>query len=366
VEGVVLILAVLGFSISRDLPILAILKGIGTRTPAVARHPAAESRAVAPEPSSWFSQNASSLRFILPSYLLLAGAVIATAILNGSGFRPSSYFTTLLVFASFLAVLGLGQGAVVIAGGLDLSVAWTITLPAIVVTSYANGSDAAAIWAIPLALALGALIGLLNGVLVIGFRLSPIIATLAVGSMLEGAALVFSGGAPTGAAPPALAAFVNARLLGLPPVIWFLALFVIAATLLLDRSGFGRRVRAVGYNEWAARLSGVRTGNVVIAAYVLSGFCSAVVGLLLAGFTAQAYYDMGKPYLLASIAVVVLGGASITGGRGHYIGILGGALLFTALSSMLASTSLPEAVRNIIYGLVLLGAVLMLRERQSR
>ena len=99
---------------------------------------------------------------------------------------------------------------------------------------------------------------------------------------------------------------------------------------------------------------------------MLSGFCAALVGLLLAGFTAQAYYDMGKPYLLASIAVVVLGGTSITGGRGHYIGILGGALLFTALSSMLASTSLPEAVRSIIYGLVLLGAVVMLRERQSR
>jgi ribose transport system permease protein len=177
---------------------------------------------------------------------------------------------------------------------------------------------------------------------------------------------VFSSGAPTGAAPPSLAAFLNGRLFGLPPVVWFLPLFVIAATLLLDWSGFGRRLRAVGYNEWAARLSGVRTENVTVAAYVLSGFCGALVGLLLAGFTAQAYYDMGKPYLLASIAIVVLGGTSITGGRGHYIGIFGGALLFTALSSMLASTSLPEAVRNIIYGLVVLGAVLMLRERTTR
>ena len=110
----------------------------------------------------------------------------------------------------------------------------------------------------------------------------------------------------------------------------------------------------------------VALSAVVVAAYMLSGFCAALVGLLLAGFTAQAYYDMGKPYLVASIAVVVLGGTSITGGRGHYIGILGGALLFTALSSMLASTALPEALRSIIYGLVLLGAVLMLRERQSR
>lgn len=364
-EGLVLIIAVLGFSLGRDLPLFAMIRRLGPRPPAarlrdLPRHDASANQ------GSWLSRNGARLGFILPSYALLVAAILATAAINGSGFRPGSYVVTLLVFTSFLAVLGLGQGAVIIAGGLDLSVAWTITLPAIVVTTYANGSDAAAIWAIPLALALGALIGLLNGLLVVGFRISPIIATLAVGSILEGAALVFSGGAPTGAAPPALAAFLSGRLFGLPPVVWVLPLFVIAATLLLDRSGFGRRLHAVGYNEWAARLSGVRTDGIVIAAYMLSGFCAALVGLLLAGFTAQAYYDMGKPYLLASIAIVVLGGTSITGGRGHYIGIVGGALLFTALSSMLASTSLPEAVRNIIYGLVLVGAVLMLRERTTR
>jgi ribose transport system permease protein len=313
----------------------------------------------------WIARHAMTWRFVMPAYLLLAAAVAVTVAIYGSGFAPGSYLVTLLTFGSFLAILGLGQGAVVIAGGLDLSVTWTITFPAIVVTTFANGSDLRAIWAIPLALAIGAAIGLVNGVLVVGFRLSPIIATLAVGGMLEGTALVFSGGAPTGAAPPALAWFVNGRFAFLPPVVWFLFAFCVAATLLLDRSGFGRRLHAVGNSEWVSRLSGVRTGRVVIGTYMLNGLCSAVVGLLLAGFTAQAYYDMGKPYLLASIAVVVLGGVSITGGRGHYLGILGGALLFTALSSMLSGTSLPEAVRSIIYGVVLLGAVAMLRDRRS-
>jgi ribose transport system permease protein len=159
---------------------------------------------------------------------------------------------------------------------------------------------------------------------------------------------------------------VNGRWLGLPPIVWFTAAFAVFATLLLNRSAFGRRLRAVGNSEWIARLSGVRTGSVVVGAYVLSGLCSALVGLLLAGFTAQAYYDMGRPYLLASIAVVVLGGTSITGGRGHYVGILGGALLFTALGSMLSGTALPEALRSVIYGVVLLGAVAMLRDREAR
>jgi ribose transport system permease protein len=112
-----------------------------------------------------------------------------------------------------------------------------------------------------------------------------------------------------------------------------------------------------------ARLSGVHIRLVTVSVYVLSGLCSAIVGLMLAGFADQAYYDMGKPYLLASIAVVVLGGTRITGGRSHYLGILGGALLFTAMGSMLQTTSLPEAVRSIIYGTVLLLAVILLRDQ---
>ena len=190
-----------------------------------------------------------------------------TAVITGGDFSLGSYLTTLLVFASFLAVLGVGQGAVVLAGGLDLSIAWSITFPAIVVTTYASGSNADAVWAMPLALGIGAMIGLVNGVLVVGARLSPIIATLATASILEGTALVFSDGAPTGAAPPMLAWFVNGRLLGLPPVVYFLAVFVILATLLLDRSAFGRRLHAVGMNAWVAKLSGVRTGAVIIAAF---------------------------------------------------------------------------------------------------
>jgi ribose transport system permease protein len=368
---VVLILAVLGFSRLRQLPIwdaLSHLRGPfpqrgGTST---ALPPHRVSPGALTAVPGWFARNRAMMRFIAPAWILLLLTIVATRLVVGPGFSLGNYLVVLLVFGSFLAILGLGQGAVIMAGGLDLSVAWTITFPAIVLTALANGSDGIALWAVPLALLVGALVGLANGILVVGFHLSPIIATLATGSILEGTALVFSGGAPTGSTPPSIVWFVNGRVGGLPPLVWFLFAFVLIATLGLDRSAFGRRLRAVGKNGWVARLSGVRTESVRLAVYVLSGFCAALVGILLAGFTAQAYYDMGKPYLLASIAVVVLGGTSITGGRGHYVGILGGALLFTALSSMLASTSLPEAVRNIIYGFVLLCAVIMLRERQSR
>jgi ribose transport system permease protein len=299
---------------------------------------------------------------IFPSYVLLAAAVVATGIIYSGGLSIGMYLTTFATFATFLAILGLGQGAVVIVGGLDLSVPWAITFPALVMTTLANGSDAAALWAVPLALIVGAIIGLANGALIVGAEISPIIATLAVGGLLEGTALVLSGGAPIGVAPPIVSWFVNGRVADVPPIAGFAVVFCIGATLLLNRSGFGRQVFAVGNSPWAAKLSGVPTGRVVLAVYVLSGLCSAIVGLLIAGLTSQVYFSMGKPYLLASIAAVILGGTSITGGRGHYVGILGGALLFTSLGSMLSGTNLPEAVRDVIYGGVILFAVATLRD----
>ena len=370
VEGAILLIAVLALGTHAELPNLGSIRSYWTGRASRSDRSGPTIAQVAPNAGSdrqravgWFARNVHTLRFVLPAYAILIVVLGATAAINGGNFKFGTYLVSLLTFGSFLAILGLGQGAVVTAGGLDLSVPWAITFPAIVVTTYANGSDSAATWAIPLALCIGAGIGFFNGALVAGLGISPIIATLATGSMLEGIALVFSHGAPIGNSPPALLWFLNGRIGGLPPAVWFLAMFVVIGTLVLNGSGFGRRVRAVGNSEWVARLSGVHISAVTISVYVLSGLCSAIVGLMLAGFSDQAYYDMGKPYLLASIAVVVLGGTRITGGRSHYIGIFGGALLFTAMGSMLQTTSLPEAVRSIIYGAVLLVAVILLRDR---
>jgi ribose transport system permease protein len=378
VEGVVLVLAALGFTLGAGSPAIAALRHFGAGK--TVRPPPAkpitlrrESPGAAPDAKypNWFLVNAQTIRLILPSYVLLIVVVAITAMIYGSDFRFWDYLRTLVTFASFLAILGLGQGVVVLVGGLDLSVVWTITFTAIIATTPFCGDQGAcygtqeALWPIPLALVVGALIGLVNGSLVVGFRLSPVVVTLAVGGALEGLSLLYNRGAQGGGVPAVLKNFVTERIGGLPLVIWLFPVFVIAATLLLNRSGWGRRLYAVGNSEWVAKLSGVRTERVIIGAYVLSGFCSALMGLLLAGFTKVTFYDMGRPYLLASIAVVVLGGTSVTGGRGHYLGILGGALLFTSLGSMLAGTSLPEAVRSIVYGAIILGAVVLLRDRRT-
>ncbi len=141
--------------------------------------------------------------------------------------------------------------------------------------------------------------------------------------------------------------------------------FVVIAVVLLGRTPFGRRLYAVGNSARVATLSGVGVGGTLIGAYVLSGVCAALVGILLTGFSGQASLGMGDEYLLPSIAVVVVGGTLITGGRGHYVGMLGGVLMLTALQTLLEGTTLPHAMRSIIFGAVVLGAVVALRERSN-
>ena len=276
------------------------------------------------------------------------------------------YFNSLLVLSSFLVILSLGQGAAILTGGLDLSVPWMIGFVGILHRRadqwLGRGRD-------------------LGGAARPGTRrrtrggerrsasccsaCPAIVMTLAMNGILQGAALLYSNGTPAGFASPAQRWFMTGHVLGPTPVVWFLVLFVLAALLLLSRTVFGRRIYAVGNSVLVARFSAVGVGGTLIGVYALSGFCSALVGILLSGFSGQASLGMGDDYLLPSIAVVVVGGTLITGGRGYYLGMLGGVLLLTALRHCSPAPRCPAATRDIIFGLVVLGAVLALRERSA-
>ncbi len=383
-EGLILILAVLGASLSRDSSLAQHLRlgraklaawGAGSlpgqrqtqpprlRLDGAAAAPAA-SQPTGVLPGFWL-RHGETLRHALPAYVCLLVVVLVTQLVLGHALFSPKYYNALIVLGSFMAILALGQGTVILTGGLDLSVPWTIGLSGILLTGIVAGSDAALLYALPLVLAIGALIGLVNGLGIVVLGLSPIVMTLATNGILQGLALVYSGGTPAGFASPSLRWFMTGSLLGVTPVVWLMALFVPAAVLLLGRTPFGRRVYGIGNSQRVAALSGIQTGKTLLGVYALSGFCAALVGVLLAGFSGQASLGMGDDYLLPSIAVVVVGGALITGGRGHYLGILGGVLLLTALQTLLAGTTLPYATRAILFGLVVLGAVMALRERAS-
>jgi ribose transport system permease protein len=315
-------------------------------------------------PPFW-TRHAAALRYALPSYVCFIAVVVATELWLGSAVLHWSYWNSLIVLSSFLAILALGQGTVILTGGLDLCVPWMIGLSGILLAGLVQGSDKALIYALPAVFAIAAIVGLVNGIGIVALGISPIVMTLATNGVLQGVALLYSGGTPAGFSSPLLRWFMTAKIAGITPVVFFIATFIVGAVILLSRTAFGRRVYGIGNGVRAARLSGIAVGQTLIWVYVLSALCSCLVGILLTGFSGQASLGMGDDYLLPSIAVVVVGGTIITGGRGQYLGMLGGVLLLTALQTMLAGSNLPYATRAILYGLVVLGAVVALRERRT-
>jgi ribose transport system permease protein len=322
---------------------------------------------VAPEgrKRGYLQRYAGTLRLVAPSWGLAALAIAATLVTYGSGLSALGYINSLMVLTSFLAILGLGQGAVVISGGLDLSIPWTIAFIGVLLTGITSHNPELTAWAIPIVLSVGLFTGVINGLGIVVFGLPAFVMTLAMNGILQTAALVYSNATPVGLAPRWLQWFMAGKLLGLAPIAWSLVLFALISILLLSRTTFARRLYAIGNSSEAARLSGVRVGLVLVCVYALSGLCSAIVGVMLAGFATMASLGMGDPYLLPSIAVVVVGGTRITGGQGHYFGILGGAVLLTVITTLFAGTTMPPATRDMILGFIVLIAIIALRERNS-
>jgi ribose transport system permease protein len=380
-QGAILILAVLAASANRDSVVArkirtAHTRFVGWRAGQLTRQLDSQDRRLpfarlgegtheeTAQPT-FFERYGEMIRYGLPAYVCFAIVVIVTQLWLGNAITHWSYWNSLIVLSSFLAVLAFGQGSVILTGGLDLSVPWTIGLCGIVVAGLVQGSDLALVYALPIALLIAAAVGLANGVGITVLGLSPIVMTLATDGVLQGIALIYSGGTPSGFSSPMLRAFMTGRIAGVTPVVFFTIAFAAVAVIVLTRTPFGRRVYAIGNGVRAAEFSGVPVDRTIIGVYVVSALCSGIVGILLTGFSGQASLGMGDDYLLPSIAVVVVGGALITGGRGHYLGMLGGVLLLTGLQTLLAGSNLPFATRAIVYGCVVLGAVIALRDRRS-
>jgi ribose transport system permease protein len=379
-EATILILAVLAGSISSTSTLARQLRTLRTRLQArragrlVSQLPRQDRRlAVArtnatinsADRPSFLIRYAEILRYALPAYICFIIVVVVTQAWLGGAILNPGYWNSLIVLSSFLAILALGQGTVILTGGLDLSVPWTIGLCGILLAGMVNGSDAALFYALPTVLLLACVIGLVNGLGIVFLGLSPIVMTLATNGLLQGAALLYSNGTPAGFSSPMLRWFMTGRIWVFTPVVLFMVAFVVFAVALLGRTPFGRRVYGIGNGLRAAQLSGIAVGRTLVLVYMLSALCAGLVGVLLTGFSGQASLGMGDDYLLPSIAVVVVGGALITGGRGHYLGMLGGVLLLTGLQTFLAGTTLPYATRAILFGLVVLGAVIALRDRKT-
>ncbi|MBG6142743.1 ribose transport system permease protein [Labrenzia sp. EL_142] len=295
----------------------------------------------------------------------------ALLIIAGSFFFPQiltfDYLTQQLQIAAFLGLLATGATIVILLGHIDLSVPWVLTGAAILATALVGSGDPLlTALAVPAALAFGALIGIVNGIGVAILRIPSMVWTLAINSILLGLAVLNTGGFnPKGEASPLMVSMASGRVLGLPMsfLIWMAVCAVI--TLFLTRTPFGRYLRSIGYNEKATFLSGVSTPSVVFAAFALAGMCSAMGGVLLAGYANQAYQSMGDPFLLPTIAAVVIGGTSILGGRGGLFGTVGGALFITLLTSILSVMQIGDAWKSIVFGVIILAMLLFQTMRKG-
>ncbi|WP_442579722.1 ABC transporter permease [Mesorhizobium sp. ASY16-5R] len=287
--------------------------------------------------------------------LLVFGSFYSTSFLS------PEYLLQQLKVASFLGVIATGMMIVILLGQIDLSVPWSVAVGGMMACAAAAFGPMGVALAIPFGILCGALIGVVNGIGVAYLRIPSMIITLATNAVAQGLMVVYTGGfSPQDSATAAMREIATGELIPSVPnavIIW--AVIGAGAVFLLTRTTFGRSVYAIGNRERAAYLSGVDTRRIVLIAFAISGALSAFGGVLLAGYASKAAQSMGDTYLLPSIAAVVLGGTSILGGRGSYLGTIAGVILITLLQSILSVMQMPEAGRQVIYGVVIVGMLLL-------
>ena len=319
------------------------------------------------------------LRIAGAAAVLIALVVIVDVASHGLFLQPSNIVRVLRQI-TYNCILGVGQTFVIITSGIDLSVGSLVALTGVVAALFANSMHLSGFPLIAatllVAVAVGALAGWVNALPVVKLNLPPFITTLAMLEMALGASFILSHGRPvalqssdfqnTGIGSFLGSVTAAAHLPSIPiPVIWMLVV-IVAASVLLQRTRIGRYVFAIGGNEEAARLAGINVGRVKTLVYVISGVCAAIVGFLY-----MALFSSGSPQtgtgdeLLESIAAVVVGGTSLTGGRGSIVGTFFGALLIGVLYNAMNLLNVDSYLQKVLLGAVILAAVVLdeLRKR---
>lgn len=311
----------------------------------------------------------------LRALIALAVLVVVFSSLS-SEFLTTGNLSILVKHVAINAILAIGMTFVILSGGIDLSVGAIaglcgmvagyllsrgITIEAAGVTVYFNA------WLVmAMALAAGMLLGAINGWLIARLRVAPFIATLGMLYVARGVAMLTSGGAtfPNLGGSDALGntgfpELGTGLLLGVPVPIWLMVALAAAGAFVARRTPFGRQVYAIGGNERAALLAGVRVPQVKLGVYVISGFCAALVGLIIAAQLGAAHPATGETFELNAIAAVVLGGTSLMGGRGTIGGTLVGAFVIGVLADGLVLLGVSEFWQMVIKGLVIVLAVVL-------
>jgi ribose transport system permease protein len=316
---------------------------------------------VAPEAAEQPSRLRALQQFLVDTpVVVLVGVLVLLFVLTdlvnrsevGNPFITWNQVSTTLLVAAPLGMIAAGQTLVMLTGGVDLSVAFTATAAAFAASwQGANGQ----VEGIVTGLAVGVGIGLANGIGVGIFRVNPLIMTLGTSSVTFGLLSIYAGRPFEKVVPNFVSTLGSDRFFDyLPANLIFWSIVAALLILGLRYTGYGRMLYAVGDNPVAARFAGVRVWQVLVVVYALCGLFSAFGGLLLVGFTDNPDLGLATPYLLQSVAAVVIGGTSIFGGWGSYSGTIVGVLILTVLGSLLTLLDAEEWQRQVIYGSIII------------
>ncbi len=300
----------------------------------------------------------AAIRFVVLISVCAVMAILTRSEEYGFVFLNSNNLLNIVRNASILIIIAVGQTITLTAKDVDLSVGSVLSLTSVVAAIMLKNYGFSVPAAIFAALLTGAFLGFMNGLLITYVGLPPFIATYGMLWVLFGFAYLILRGNVIYGFPAAFRFMGNGHLFGIPmPIVVMVAIFI-ASYILLYHTTLGRRFFATGANSEMARMSGIKVNGVIITAYVISGFLAALAGLVLIAYTNGSEARIGDSYLLPVLAVVVMGGTSLAGGRGNLLGTLVAALIMAAIHNGMNILAVPAIWRSLVVGLLVIAAVL--------
>jgi ribose transport system permease protein len=299
----------------------------------------------------------------------VAALILAVVLFLLSGLLPNGFgqnvnvavaqATNIVRLAVFLGVIAAGQTLVIISGseGIDLSSGSVVTLTAILTYVIVSGVNDKVLIALLVSLAVGGLIGFLNGVGITYLKISPFVMTLGMSGVVTGAIIVINHGNVSGKVAPIMTRLIARPIspgVPIPNAIIIWLIFGVFMWLLLERTTFGKNLFAIGVNRVTSKLSGVNVTVMNLATYALAGALAGFGGFLVVGNTGVVFIALGQPFLFPSIAAVAVGGTLLSGGKGSYWGTMAGAIVLTLITSLLTTMQMPDSVRRMVLGGTLL------------
>lgn len=310
----------------------------------------------------WRDNGKTITPYIIAGVILLVGAIVTP------GFVAPNALLIRIKVASFFGIIAIAQTTVILngGGGIDVSVGTMASMGALFSASIMMGGERSTLLAILVVAAMGFVLGLVSGYFIAYLRIHPLIMTLAMSFVCKGIIVAFAQGRKLlGTSSPSLETIVNGKLGGFHVIILLWIVLTVIAEVILRRTRTGQTLLSVGTNEKTATLSGVKVKSFRMGVYAFSGMMSAVFGALLLGYVHTVFLDVGDSYLFPSVVVCAIGGISLAGGSGSYIGTFGGALVYTFLLSFLVTINIDESLRKTLFGLILI-ALLIVYSRSNK